>query len=252
MVDLLRPDWWFLVLAGPCVGSFIGLLADRLPAGRPVVRGRSACDHCGGVLGLRDLVPIFGWLARRGRCRRCGQRISPLYPAIEIGAGAIAVWALAVLPGWTAWAGAALGWTLLALALIDVRAMELPDRLTLPLIPAGLAVAWAVGADRLAHHAAGAAAGFLLVVLVGLAYRLARRREGIGFGDAKLMAAAGAWVSWEGLAGVLLLAAVGGLVGALARARLAGAASIARPLPFGPYIAGALWLTWLYGPLQLG
>ena len=111
---------------------------------------------------------------------------------------AVAAWSLAVLPGWLAWAGCVLGWTLLALAVIDAKHLLLPDTLTLPLVPAGLLVAWAVEPAKLADHAIGAAAGFVVVAAIGLAYRRLRGREGIGLGDAKLFAAAGAWVNTDG------------------------------------------------------
>ncbi len=252
MTEILRFHWLFLVLGAPFVGSFLGVVAARLPAGRPLVRGRSACPHCGHVLGARDLVPILGWIANRVRCRHCGHAVAWAYPAIELAALAVALWSLAVLPGWLAWAGSALGWALLTLAVIDVRHLLLPDGLTLPLVPAGLLAAWAVEPAKLQDHLLGAAAGFLFVASIGLAYRRFRGREGIGLGDAKLFAAAGAWVSWAGLPGVLLVAAASGLVGHVLAARLRGESLRDRELPFGPYIAGAFWLVWLYGPLNLG
>ncbi len=252
MAELLRPESLLLILAAPCMGSFVGVIADRLPVGRPLVWSRSTCEHCGQRLAIRDLVPIAGWLANRGRCRLCGHAVSALYPAIELAATLIAVWSLAVLPGWLAWAGAALGWTLLALSVIDARHLLLPDELTLPLIPAGLAVTWTVAPDMLAAHILAAIGGFLLFAVLALAYRRLRGREGIGLGDAKLLAAAGAWVSWQGLPGVILLAAAGGLVGAMAKRLATGSLEVGHPLPFGPYLAGGLWLVWLYGPIGFG
>ncbi len=252
MTEILRFHWLFLLIAAPFVGSFLGVVAARLPAGRSPLRGRSACPHCGQVLGARDLLPLLGWLLNRGRCRHCGQAVSWTYPAIELAALAVAVWSLAVLPGWLAWAGAGLGWILLTLAVIDARHLLLPDTLTLPLVPAGLLVAWALEPAKLPDHAIGAVAGFAAVVLIAVAYRRLAGREGIGLGDAKLFAAAGAWVSWAGLPGVLLLAAAGGLAGHVVAARLTGTSLKDRELPFGPYVAGAFWLIWLYGPLSLG
>lgn len=241
-----------LILAAPCVGSFLGVVADRLPDRRPLFWSRSACAHCGRTLGVRDLLPIAGWLLNRGRCRHCGRAVSALYPAIEVMATLIALWSLALLPGWLAWASCGLGWTLLALSVIDARRLILPDELTLPLIPAGLAVAWAIDPDRLPEHALAAAAGFLLVAAIAMGYRRLRGREGIGLGDAKLLAGAGAWVSWQGLPGVVLLAASAGLVGALFWRLRAGSLSPQQELPFGPYLAGGFWLIWLYGPISLG
>ncbi len=252
MAELLEYHGLFMLLAAPCVGSFLGVVAVRLPAGRSVLRGRSACPHCGEVLGFLDLVPILGWRLARGRCRHCGAAISWAYPAIEVAALIVAVWSLAVLPGWLAWAGSLLGWSLIALAVIDARHLLLPDALTLPLVPAGLAIAWFVDPAKLPGHALGAAAGFLALAAVGIVYRRLRGREGIGLGDAKLFAAAGAWVSWEGLPSTLLLAAAGALAGHLLGARLTGRRLEGRELPFGPYLAAALWLVWLYGPVVVG
>lgn len=246
------PETLLLILAAPCVGSFLGVVADRLPDRRPLFWSRSACAHCGRTLGARDLLPIAGWLLNRGRCRHCGRAVSALYPAIEVMATLIALWSLALLPGWLAWASCGLGWTLLALSVIDARRLILPDELTLPLILAGLAVAWAIDPDRLPEHALAAAAGFLLVAAIAMGYRRLRGREGIGLGDAKLLAGAGAWVSWQGLPGVVLLAASAGLVGALFWRLRAGSLSPQQELPFGPYLAGGFWLIWLYGPISLG
>jgi leader peptidase (prepilin peptidase)/N-methyltransferase len=241
----------FLIVAAPFVGSFLGVVVDRVPDGRSVARGRSACDHCGAHLALRDLVPIVGWLMQRGRCRRCGGQIDRLYPLLEGAALLAAVWSLVVMPAWLAWPTAMLGWVLLVLAAIDFRHLLLPDVLTLPLVPCGLAMAWWAGGWPLWTYAAAAMAGYALVAGLRWAYHRLRGREGIGLGDAKLMAAAGAWVGLDGLASVLLLAGVLGLVFYALRARFGGLHGRDAESPFGPWIAAALWLTWLYGPLQL-
>ena len=252
MPNLFPLAAFLLILAAPCIGSFLGVVIERLPAGRPILVGRSACPHCGTVLRPRDLVPLASWLIARGRCRHCGIRLSPFYPAIELGALAVALWSLAVLPGWMAWAGCGLGWALLAMSVIDSRHLILPDQLTLPLIPAGLAMVWALDPGRLPEHALAATGGFLLVLAVGMTYRRLRGREGIGLGDAKLLAAAGAWVSWEGLPSVLLIAAASGLAGALVSGLADGRLAARRQVPFGPYLAAGFWLVWLYGPITLG
>lgn len=246
------PDLLLLLIA-PFVGSFLGVVVLRLPRGEGFVTGRSRCTHCAATLGPRDLVPLLSYLASRGCCRHCGARLSLFYPGIELGALAVAGWALWVLPGgWLLWAGAALGWVLLTLAAIDARHFWLPDGLTLPLIPAGLAVAWAVDPGKLPAHAIGAVAGFLAFALLAWAYKRLRGREGLGLGDAKLFAAAGAWVSWSGLASVLLWAALPALAVTLALGLRQGRLSATTKLPFGAYLALGLWLTWLYGPLQPG
>lgn len=252
MTEFLSLEALLLIFLAPCVGSFLGVVIQRLPAERPFTWGRSACDHCGATLAVRDLVPLASWLMSRGRCRHCGTRLSAFYPGIELAALGVAVWSLAVLPGWQIWAGCALGWTLLALAMIDARHMILPNTLTLPLIPAGLLLSWFVDPAKLPAHALGAVAGFLLILVLAVTYRKLRGREGIGLGDAKLLAAAGAWVSWQGLPSVLLLSAVGGLAGALVGGILAGGLKPTQAFPFGPYLAAGFWLIWLYGPIGLG
>ena len=244
-----RPESLFFLLAAPCVGSFLGVLIERLTAGRPVVLSRSACPHCGERLAARDLIPLFSWVANRARCRFCHARISAFYPTVELLALIVAVWALAVVPGWLAWVTCGLGWVLLALAVIDWKHLFLPDSLSLPLIPAGLLVAWGVSPDELPSHAIGAAVGFVLLWGIAELYRRMRRREGLGLGDAKLLAAAGAWLGWQGLPSVVLIAAAAGLAAALVQARWQGALDGKRPVPFGPYLAVAFWLVWLYGPL---
>ena len=241
-----------LALVGLCVGSFIGVVADRLPAGEPLVWARSACAGCGRRLAARDLIPLLGWALNRGRCRSCAAPIGTRYPLIELAAVAIALWSFAVVPGWLAWATCALGWTLLALALIDARHLYLPDGLNLPLIPAGLLVAWTINPAELPTHAAGAAAGFLLFAALREGYRRLRDREGIGLGDAKLLAGAGAWLSWQGLPSVIIVASGAALLAYLARSGFAGRSLKDQEMAFGPFIAGAFWLVWLYGEISLG
>lgn len=242
----------YQAILGLCVGSFIGVVVDRLPAGRSLHWERSRCPHCDHVLSLRDLIPIVGWLANRGRCRFCHGAIGLRYPLIEMAAAAIAVWSFAVLPGWLAWASCGLGWTLLTMSLIDAQHFYLPNRMTLPLIPAGLAVAWAVDPDKLLGHVVGAVAGYTVVLVLSEAYRRLRGRDGIGMGDAKLLAAAGAWVSWEGLPSIIVLAAGASLLVALAQAAVTRRPVMHREYPFGPYLSLAFWLVWLYGPVLVG
>lgn len=243
---------WVAVLAAPFVGSFIGVVVERLPAGRPLALARSTCDACGRPLGVRDLVPIFSWLVRRGRCGCGSAKLSAFYPAIELAALAIAIWTALVVSGWLVLASALLGWTLLALAVIDHRHEVLPDALTLPLIPAGLLLLWLIDPAKLWDHAIGAICGFLAFAAIGWAYERLRAREGLGLGDAKLLAAAGAWLGWQALPSVVLIGAITALAVTLARtalgARLAGSTRIA----FGPYLALGFWLVWLHGPLSFG
>lgn len=242
---------WGAVLAAPFVGSFLGVLVRRLPERRPVIWARSQCEGCGAVLEPRDLVPLVSWLTSRGRCRFCRRPLGHFYPAIELAAVAVALVAVAFDGGAAAWLDCLLGWWLLALAWIDVRHWLLPDALTLPLVLAGLIAALAFDPEGLLDRALGAAAGYLALRGIALLYRALRRREGLGEGDAKLLAASGAWVGASGLPQVVLIAAVAGLLAA-AGLRLAGFRLGPRSaLPFGPFLALATWLVWLLPVLQL-
>ncbi len=246
-----QPDWdWWLwpVLAAPFIGSFLGVLVTRLPHGRSVIAGRSACDHCAHRLGLADLVPVASWFAARGRCRHCGARLTALYPATELGALAVAIWAASMAQGWVLWVSCALGWDLLALALIDWRDGLLPDSLSLPLVPLGLYGAFLADPASVLPHALGALAGFSAFALIRWLYRGLRGREGLGFGDVKLLAASGAFVSWEGLPSVVLIGAIAGLALALAGRLSGGKLTLGQRLAFGPGLCLGTWLVWLYGP----
>ncbi len=241
------------IVISPFIGSFLALLALRLPARRPIALGRSACDECSHTLSARDLVPFASYAALRGKCRYCGTRIDPLHPLIEAGALAIAVWAVATVPSeWILIATCGLGWTLLTLTAIDWRTYRLPDALTLPLAAAGLVIAFAIDRASLIDHIIGAAAGFLAFATLAEGYRRFRGHEGLGLGDAKLLAAGGAWLGWAGLPTVVLLAAILGLAFVLVR-RLTGQAIDALDrTPFGPALAAGVWFVWLYGPLLPG
>jgi leader peptidase (prepilin peptidase) / N-methyltransferase len=237
---------WGMLIAAPFIGSFLGVLVRRLPEGRPVLWGRSRCESCGTVLRVRDLVPLLGWLVARGRCRFCGQPISWFDPAIELAATAVALVSAVLDGGAETSLNCLFGWWLLALGAIDLHCWLLPDALTLPLIVAGLAAnAWLDPASVFAC-ALGAALGYLGLRIVGWAYRELRGSEGIGQGDAKLLAASGAWLGAAALPQLILLAALLALVAALAM-RVAGVRLGAHSaLPFGPFLAFAAWLLWLF------
>jgi leader peptidase (prepilin peptidase)/N-methyltransferase len=239
------------IAVAPFIGSFLSVLVVRLPVSAPVVVGRSRCRACERTLAPVDLVPIISQLVQGGRCRYCHARISMLYPALEVAAVVVALWGATELDGALYWASCVLGWALLALAATDLREMVLPDALTLPLIALGLVVGAAIDADALPDHAIGGAAGFLSLYAVGVAYRRLRGRDGLGLGDAKLLAGAGAWLTWMGLPSVLLIAAVTALV-AVATLRIVGRSPRASdPIPFGAFLALGFWLVWLYGPLAI-
>jgi len=242
-------SWFWPVLAAPFVGSFLGVLAMRLPAERSPLWGRSFCDHCAHVLSGADLVPIASWLCSRGRCRHCGEAIAPIHPAIELAALTVAIWAVLVTEGAMLWPSCILGWSLLTLAVIDWRDGLLPDALTLPLLAFGLGTAYFVDPSLVLPRMIGVVAGFTCFALIRWLYRFLRGREGLGRGDIKLLAAAGAWVSWDGLPSVVLIGALAGLLVALV-GRIAGRRfTLDQRLAFGPYLCLGIWLVWLYGPL---
>ena len=247
MTDIL-PAWLIALVVSPIIGSFLGVLIRRLPCGEPVMLDRSRCEACRRPLAPSDMVPVASYLLLRGRCRACGTRIAPFHLAIELAAVAVAAVAVAICPdAATLLCGCGLGWTLLALAWIDWETFTLPDVLTLPLVLAGLAATFWLTPESLTDHAAAAALGYLLFRGVAWAYRRLRGRDGLGEGDAKLMAAAGAWVGVTALSGVLLGGALVTLGAALGDALWRGRGlRTPAPLPFGPGLCAALWVVWLF------
>ncbi|EJL34232.1 prepilin signal peptidase PulO-like peptidase [Caulobacter sp. AP07] len=238
----------FSLAAAPFVGSFIGLLTLRLPAGRRWIATRSACDACHRRLGPLDLIPIVSFLGLRGRCRTCRAAIPIRYPLLETAALGVAAWSALAQSGAMVPVTAIFGWGLLAVAVIDAENLWLPDVLTLPLGAAGWAFTVSLGLRTPLAPLIGAAAGYGALALVAFVYKALRGRPGLGGGDPFLLGAIGAWVGWRGLPTVLLWSCGVGLAIAaiisLARRRL----DLARPLPFGTFLAVGAWLTWLLGP----
>ena len=238
--------WPFLLaVAGLIIGSFVATLVIRWPAGRSVAHGRSACDGCGRALAPHELVPVLSALVRRGRCRACGATIDPLHWRIELACGAVGALAGWAAPGVAGVAGAMFGWLLVALAVLDLLELWLPDALTLPLTLLGLA-SGAAGLDpTLLDRLIGGALGFALLWAVAAGYQRVRGREGMGSGDPKLSGAIGLWLGWRLLPVVLVLAAGAGLAAVLAM-RLAGRATPRDlQLPFGTCLAVAAYPAWL-------
>ncbi len=249
-----RSAMFWMIMTAPIMGSFLALAAERLPEGRAVVWARSTCNACERPLGPVDLLPIISFVALGGRCRRCRAPIPWSLPATEMAALGLALWMLAVLGSQTsmglALASLGLGYVLLLLTLIDARTFLLPDWLTLPLIPAGLGVTAWLSLTDLPGHALAAVAGYGAIWLINELYLRMRGREGIGLGDAKLLAAAGAWLGPLALPSVLLLGACSGLIFA-GLGRLTGRdVSMATAIPFGPFLALGFWITWLHGPIR--
>jgi leader peptidase (prepilin peptidase) / N-methyltransferase len=253
MLLTLNSDLFWLICAlslGPIVGSFLGLVSLRLPKGRDIIFERSACDSCGRKLTPIDLLPIFSYALSQGRCRTCRAPIPVRYPLLEMGCLALGLWASLSLGGSLGFISAVLGWWLLLIAVLDAEHFWLPDFLTWPLAIFGLIIAIAQFRFGAIDHLIGAMVGFIVLWGFAKLYKLWRGIDGLGGGDARLMAACGAWVGWQGLPSVLLWGAGLGLLSAFVLAAFGQLTLSAKlKLPFGTFLVIGLWLTWLYGPL---
>jgi leader peptidase (prepilin peptidase)/N-methyltransferase len=240
-------------LAGPFVGSFLGVLIRRLPTGRPVAWTRSACEHCGKVLAPWEMVPVLSYAWLRGRCQVCRAVIAPAHLAVELAALAVPMLALAAGQRDPAlvWASGVLGWTLLAAGWIDAETFLLPDQLTLPLVLAGLGFwAW-FDSPALAGHAAASAIGWGGAWAVARLYRVLRGRDGLGMGDAKLLAAGGAWLG-PSVALALVAAAWLALGWAGLQSARGRRLDADTRLSFGPFLALGIWSMWLVTAWKVG
>ncbi|MBU6378115.1 MAG: A24 family peptidase [Gammaproteobacteria bacterium] len=214
-----------------------------------LVAPRSHCPACRTPIRALHLVPVLGWLLLRGRCAACGTHIAARYPLVEL-ATAVAFVAVAWRYGATieCLAAMVLSAFLIALAMIDLDTHYLPDQLTLPLLWIGLAVSL-VGDVRSA--VSGAILGYLALWLVYQGFKLATGKEGMGYGDFKLLAALGAWLGPAALLPIVLAASLAGAVAGLTMIFFFGR-SREQPLAFGPYLAAAGWLVLLGGDLLPG
>ncbi|MDO2948252.1 prepilin peptidase [Aeromonas simiae] len=208
---------------------------------------RSACPHCGHAITALENIPIISWLVLRGRCRGCQAPISPRYPMVEATTALLSLLVAWQLPaGLPLLAGLLITWTLIALTLIDLDKMLLPDELTLPLLWVGLLINLGGTLASLEDAVIGAVAGYLLLWSLYWAFKLLTGKEGMGYGDFKLLAALGACLGWQKLPLILMLSALlGALVGILLivlRRHEQG-----KPIPFGPYLALAGWVALLWG-----
>lgn len=238
----------FAALIGVVWGSFVATLVLRWPAGRSVF-GRSHCDGCGRTLGTLDLVPLFSALIFRGSCRRCRAAIDPFHWRVELGSALIGFMALAIMPGTAGWLWALFGWLLLPLALLDARHFWLPDRLNALLAIAGILLAGPMLGTELTDRWIGALAGGGLLALIAWSYGRWRGAEGMGGGDPKLVAAVGAWLGWQALPLMLLLASLGGIVWALMNERKGDQPLGQRRVPFGVFACIAAFATVPLWPL---
>lgn len=256
-------------LLGLMVGSFLNVVVVRLPRmlenswrheareilslpKRPQSRlslsyPPSTCPSCSRGIKPWENIPVLSWIALGGRCGGCRASISVQYPLVELLTSLVSVicaWHF----GWGPHLVAALmlTWALVALTVIDLRTMLLPDVITLPLMWLGLLLALAPVFTDLSGAVIGAAAGYLSLWSVYHLFRLLTGKEGMGYGDFKLLAALGAWMGWQALPGIILMSSV---VGAVVGITLIVARGRDRqlPIPFGPYLAAAGWLWLLWG-----
>ena len=220
-----------------------------------LARPASRCPHCGHRIRWYENIPVLSWLFLRGRCAGCGTGIALRYPLVELATallfGAIA-WRLGSQPVTLLWC--AMAAVVLALALIDWDTTVLPDAMTLPLLWAGLlaaALGWLPGLTLL-QSLWGAAAGYLSLWSVYMLFKLATGKEGMGFGDFKLLAALGAWLGWQAILPIVLMASVIGAVVGIGM-KFGGSLREGRFVPFGPFLAGGGLVVLLAGlPMVLG
>jgi len=260
-----------VALLGLAVGSFLNVVILRLPVmlerqwhrqsreflqldvpeeqSEPfnLAAPSSRCPHCGHRITALENIPVLSYLVLRGRCSECRAPISARYPLIEVTTAVLSVvaaWHFGFGPQTAA--ALVLTWTLVALAVIDFDHKLLPDVLTLPLMWLGLLLS--LGSVFIDPHTSiiGAAAGYLSLWLVFKLFKLATGKEGMGYGDFKLLAALGAWMGWQLLPVVVMLSSVVGAVVGIALIAFRGR-DRSIPIPFGPYLASAGWLALLWG-----
>ncbi len=208
---------------------------------------RSACPHCGHVIRAWENIPVVSYLMLRGKCSACGAAISLRYPAIETISGLLSAYvALHFGFGWMTGGALLLCWALLALTMIDLDTQLLPDDITLPLLWTGLLFNLFGVFTSLPSAVVGAIFGYLALWSVYWLFKLVTGKEGMGYGDFKLLAALGAWLGWQMLPLIILLSAV---VGALVGITLMIATRHGRdvPIPFGPYLAGGGLIALFWG-----
>ncbi|MEJ2346637.1 MAG: A24 family peptidase [Gammaproteobacteria bacterium] len=208
---------------------------------------RSRCPHCGHAITAMENIPILSYLALRGRCSSCGASISARYPIVEAATGLISV-AVAWRFGFSVHTPAALvlSWALIALSMIDYDHKLLPDAITLPVLWLGLLLGVFGVFISAPQSVIGAVAGYLSLWVVFKLFKLMTGKEGMGYGDFKLLALLGAWMGWQMLPVIIILSSVVGAAVGIGLIALAGR-DRSVPIPYGPYLAAAGWIALLWG-----
>ncbi|MDR9828460.1 A24 family peptidase [Vibrio sp. FNV 38] len=275
MEVFLYYPWLFVICAtafGLIIGSFLNVVIYRLPKmmeldwrrecaeyfpeyniSKPeqiltLSKPNSSCQSCQTPLRIIDNIPILSWLFLRGRCHHCQAKISIRYPLVEL-TTAVLCYLIAIHFGYSFYAIALLFFTfaLIAATFIDLDTMLLPDQLTLPLMWTGIALSlFEISPVSLQDSIIGAMAGYLSLWSVYWGFKLVTGKEGMGYGDFKLLAALGAWLGWQALPMIILLSSLVGLVFGLIQLRLKKQ-GIEKAFPFGPYLAIAGWVAMLWG-----
>lgn len=275
LLDALQASPWLLAFTvlflGLCVGSFLNVVAYRLPLrieqefrlatfesyGVPAGADRetavsllfpgSHCPACKTAIRPWHNLPVLGWLLLRGRCADCSAPIPLQYPLVEALTGLFSlacVWRFGYSPDLVV--ALVLTWSLIALTVTDLRTMYLPDDLTLPLLWLGLLASLGGQTVSPADSILGAALGYGVLWSVFKLFKLVTGKEGMGYGDFKLLGALGAWLGWQALPLIVVLSAlVGATVGLVLM--LSRRAEWGTRIPFGPYLAGAGWIALLWG-----
>jgi leader peptidase (prepilin peptidase)/N-methyltransferase len=275
LIDFLQQNTWafqaFILFIGLSVGSFLNVVIYRLPKmmerqwhqecrelrGEPQEQDEegpfnlshppSRCPQCGHGIKPWENIPVLSWLLLRGRCSSCGTRISSRYPTIETLTGILSlVVAYHFGVSWEAAAALLLTWSLIALSLIDFDVQLLPDSITLPFLWIGLLLSL-FGIFTDSHSAIiGALAGYLSLWSVYQLFKRLTGKEGMGYGDFKLLAMLGAWLGWQYLPQIIMLSALVGAVVGVSLILLRGRDRNI-PIPFGPYLAAAGWISLMWG-----
>ena len=268
--------WFFYsttLFMGLCVGSFLNVVAYRIPLmmerdwklecheylelkppefedkllSLNLATPASACPNCGHKIRFWENIPVLSYLFLKAKCSSCASSISIQYPAVELVTG-IASLVVAFTFGVTLQTLAALlfTWVLIALTLIDLKKQLLPDNITLPLLWSGILLSFFDVFSNLNDSVIGAIAGYLILWSVYQLFKLLTKKEGMGFGDFKLLAALGAWLGYSYLPQIILVSSVvGSIIGITLL--IVGKTEQQQPLPFGPYLATAGWIALLWG-----
>ncbi|PSV12079.1 prepilin peptidase [Photobacterium leiognathi] len=262
----------FAVIFGLLVGSFLNVVIYRLPIMMerqwrkecqeclPEINAeqndsvfnlsvpRSRCPHCNHAISALENIPVISWLVLGGKCKECKAPISKRYPAIELLTAAMSLTVSLMLPpSWWSLAVIFFTFALIALTFIDIDKMLLPDQITLPLMWAGILLSVAgISPVSLTDSVIGAMAGYLSLWSVFWVFKLLTKKDGMGYGDFKLLAALGAWLGWQLLPFVVLLSSLVGALCGLVLLKMQDADN-QTPFSFGPYLAIAGWIAMLWG-----